>query len=95
VGVLVGIFIVAIAAVQQQTCPVSVNTTKKGKLVVDASADWPPYEYVEDGKIVGIDVARKIAERLGVGLEVQDMKSHRGGEKRRRRYRHSGYGRSA
>jgi hypothetical protein len=29
---------------------------------------------VEDGKIVGIDVARKIAERLGVGLEVRDMK---------------------
>jgi ABC-type amino acid transport substrate-binding protein len=28
----------------------------------------------EDGKIVGIDIARKIAERLGVDLEVQDMK---------------------
>jgi ABC-type amino acid transport substrate-binding protein len=80
VGVLVSISIVAIvapqqpAAVQQQTCPVSVDTTKKGKLVVDASADWPPYEYVEDGKMVGIDIARKIAERLGVDLEVRDMK---------------------
>jgi polar amino acid transport system substrate-binding protein len=27
-----------------------------------------------DGKIVDIDVAREIAERLGVGLEVRDMK---------------------
>jgi polar amino acid transport system substrate-binding protein len=44
--------------------------------VVGTSADWSPYEYVEDGKIVGIDIdiARKIAERLGVGLEVRDMK---------------------
>ncbi len=44
--------------------------------MVGTSADWSPYEYVEDGKIVGIDVdiARKIAERLGVGLEVRDMK---------------------
>jgi ABC-type amino acid transport substrate-binding protein len=83
VGVLVGILIIAIAApqqpaaVQQQTCPVSINAIKKrGKLVVGTSADWPPYEYVEDGKIVGIDVdiARKIAERLGVDLEVRDMK---------------------
>ena len=86
VGVLVGALIIAIvapqqpqqpAAVQQQTCPVSVDAIKKrGKLVVGTSADWPPYEYVEDGKIVGIDVdiARKIAERLGVGLEVRDMK---------------------
>ena len=81
VGVLVGILIVAIvapqqpAAVQQQTCPVSVDAIKKrGKLVVGTSADWPPYEYLEDGKIVGIDIARKIAERLGVDLEVRDMK---------------------
>ncbi len=42
--------------------------------MVGTSADWPPYEYVEDGKMVGIDIARKIAERLGVGLEVRDMK---------------------
>jgi len=34
--------------------------------VVGASADWSP----EDGKIVGIDIAGKIAERLGVDLEV-------------------------
>jgi polar amino acid transport system substrate-binding protein len=80
VGVLVGILIVAIvapqhpAAVQQQTCPVFIDTTKKGKLVVGTSADWSPCEYVEDGKIVGIDIARKIAERLGVDLEVRDMK---------------------
>jgi len=62
---------------QQQTCPTSVNAIKKrGKLVVGTSADWPPYEYVDNGKIVGIDIdiARKIAEKLGVDLEVRDMK---------------------
>lgn len=41
------------------------------------SADWPPFEYVDkDGNIVGIDIeiAKRIAQALGVKLEVKDMK---------------------
>jgi polar amino acid transport system substrate-binding protein len=89
VGVAIGALLMALfapqqpAATQQQTattqqaCPTSVDAVKKrGKLVVGTSADWPPYEYVENGKVVGIDIdiARGIAERLGVSLEVRDMK---------------------
>jgi polar amino acid transport system substrate-binding protein len=89
VGVAVGALLMALfaaqqpAATQQQTtttqqaCPTSVDAVKKrGKLVVGTSADWPPYEYVENGKVVGIDIdiARRIAEGLGVSLEVCDMK---------------------
>ncbi len=50
---------------------------KRGKLIVGTSADWPPYEYVTpDGKFAGIDIelAKKIAEALGVDLEIKDMK---------------------
>ena len=50
---------------------------KRGKLILGTSADWPPFEYVDkDGNIVGIDIeiAKKIAEKLGVKLEIKDMK---------------------
>ncbi len=50
---------------------------EKGVLVVGTSADWPPYEYVTpDGSYAGIDIelAKKIAEALGVKLEIKDMK---------------------
>jgi len=49
----------------------------RGVLVMGTSADWPPFEYVDaGGNIVGIDVeiARRIAQALGVRLEVRDMK---------------------
>ena len=49
----------------------------RGVLVVGTSADWPPYEYVTpSGEFAGIDIAiaKKIAERLGVKLEIKDMK---------------------
>ena len=52
---------------------------QSGKLVVGTSADYPPFEFhaMIDGKdeIVGFDIeiAKKIAEHLGVELEVQDM----------------------
>lgn len=44
-----------------------------GKLVVGTSADYPPYEFIdEQGKIVGfdIDLANEIAKELGVQLEI-------------------------
>ena len=52
---------------------------KKGKLVLGTSADFPPFEWIimKDGKeeIVGVDIelAQKIADELGVELEVRNM----------------------
>ncbi|MFN7105465.1 MAG: ABC transporter substrate-binding protein [Pyrobaculum sp.] len=60
-----------------QACPTSLYVIKKrGVLAVGTSADWPPYEYIEHGQIVGIDIdiVRKIADSLGVRLEIRDMK---------------------
>lgn len=44
-------------------------------LTMGTNASFPPYEYYEDGKIVGIDaeIAAAIAEKLGMDLEIQDM----------------------
>ena len=46
-----------------------------GTLVMDTNAEFPPYEYYEDGDIVGIDVeiAKAIAAKLGMELQIEDM----------------------
>ena len=52
---------------------------KSGKLVVGTSADYPPYEFHllndKEGELVGIDIdiAKAIAKKLGVELEVKDL----------------------
>lgn len=52
---------------------------EKGKIVVGTASGYPPYEFVDtssgEKKVVGIDMAfaQKIADKLGVKLEVQDM----------------------
>lgn len=46
------------------------------KVVVGTSADYPPYEYVDDaGNMTGFDIElmEEIAKRMGVELEWQDM----------------------
>lgn len=48
----------------------------RGKLIVGTSADWPPFEYVDkNGNFAGIDIeiAKRIAQSLGVQLEIKDM----------------------
>ncbi len=51
------------------------NTTSSGTLVMATNASFPPYEYYENEKIVGIDaeVAELIAQKLGMTLEIKDM----------------------
>lgn len=50
------------------------NETKK-KLIMATNAEFPPYEYLEGEDIVGIDVeiARAIADKLGMELEISDI----------------------
>ena len=49
---------------------------KKGNtLTLATSADFPPYEFYRDDKIVGIDaeIAAAIADKLGLKLVIEDM----------------------
>ncbi|BBF41531.1 amino acid ABC transporter, amino acid-binding/permease protein [Lachnospiraceae bacterium KM106-2] len=52
---------------------------QKGKLVIGTASGYPPYEFVDvtsaDQKVIGIDIelAQKIADKIGVKLVVQDM----------------------
>lgn len=53
----------------------SFTTVTEGKLTMATNATFPPYEYYDGNDIVGIDaeIAEKIAEKLGLELEIQDM----------------------
>ena len=48
---------------------------QKKVLKVGVSATWPPFEYVENGKIIGfdIDLANRIGEIIGRKIEFEDM----------------------
>ena len=50
-------------------------TAEEGKLIMATNAEFPPYEYYEGDKIVGIDaeVAALIADKLGLELEIADV----------------------
>lgn len=56
------------------TSPEGVDRSK-GKLVMATNAAFEPYEYIENEKIVGIDVdmAAAVCDILGYELEISDM----------------------
>ena len=51
------------------------TTVEEGKLIMATNAFFPPYEYYEGDKIVGIDaeIAAAIAEKLGLELVIENM----------------------
>ena len=50
--------------------------TEDGFLTMATNAEFPPYEFYENEKIVGIDaeIAEAIATKLGLKLKIEDMK---------------------
>ncbi|MBN1486556.1 MAG: transporter substrate-binding domain-containing protein [Anaerolineae bacterium] len=58
------------------TGPVWEKVLSEGKLVVGTSADYPPFEFInEDNEFDGFDMAliKEIGNRLGVEVELQDI----------------------
>lgn len=48
---------------------------QKGTIVLGTSPDYPPYEFMAKGKVVGMDIqiAKKIAKDMGVKLVIKKM----------------------
>ena len=71
------ILTLALAVVMLCTCVVAFAScgAKKETIKMGTNAYFQPYEYYEGGEIVGIDaeIAAKIAEKLGMELEIVDM----------------------
>ncbi len=53
----------------------AVKTVNEGVLTMATNAYFPPYEFYDGDKIVGIDaeIAAAIAEKLGLELKIEDM----------------------
>lgn len=51
------------------------DVKNSGKLMMSTNAEFEPFEYKDGGEIVGIDIdiSKKIAESLGVELEISDI----------------------
>jgi ABC-type amino acid transport substrate-binding protein len=67
------LLLMAAAAILAKASPAHAQNTleavrQKGVLVAGSSAEYPPFEYVADGKLVGydVDMADEITRRMGV-----------------------------
>ena len=51
------------------------SSNEKDTLRVATNANFPPYEYIENGDYVGIDIeiAKQIAKELNLKLDIQNM----------------------
>lgn len=68
--------LVAMSAMMLAGCGKSKGlTVESGKLIMGTNAEFPPYEYHEGDKIVGIDaeIAEAIAGEMGLELVIEDM----------------------
>jgi arginine/lysine/histidine transporter system substrate-binding protein len=77
---LVALLLIAILTLSLSACGKKETTIdkikKNGKIVLGTSPDYPPYEFINSKKeIVGFDIeiAKQIANDLGVKLEIKDM----------------------
>lgn len=63
------------AAENNDAADTSDKAEDENVLVMGTNASFPPYEYIENGEIVGIDaeIAAAIAEKLGMTLKIEDM----------------------
>jgi len=59
---------------EEKTDPAIQKIKDAGKLVVGTSTPFEPMEYIDDGEYVGFDIelAEKVAEHLGVTVEIVD-----------------------
>jgi len=53
----------------------SKTTVEDGVLIMATNAEFPPYEYIENNEVVGIDaeIAAAIADKLGLELRIENM----------------------
>ena len=63
------------APAQSDASQTETPAATNGKLIMATNATFPPYEYYEGDKIVGIDaeIGALIAEKLGMEFEIKDM----------------------
>ena len=73
--VIAASFCFGLASCSKASKGTKLNTVAAGKLTMATNATFPPYEYHEGDKIVGIDaeIAKAIADKLGLELVIEDV----------------------
>jgi polar amino acid transport system substrate-binding protein len=63
------------AAADSSAAAADYKLVKDGTLTVVTSADFPPFEYMDNGKVVGYDAAviSEVAKRLGLQADISHM----------------------
>ena len=61
--------------INQQKNQKNISNSEGDVLVVGVSPDYPPFEYTEDGKIVGFDIdfMHILGEKMGKKIEIKEM----------------------
>lgn len=76
-GLLIGTMVFSMAACGSKNAETTASTeaAEGGTLVMATNAEFPPYEYYEGEDVVGIDaeIAKAIADKLGMELKIEDM----------------------
>ncbi len=69
------ILALVLAMIMTVCCLASCAGGNGNKLVMATNAEFPPYEYMEDGEVVGIDaeIAAAIADKLGKELVIENV----------------------
>lgn len=71
--VVLALMLVLVLALSPKTVSAKENDDKVLKMATNST--FPPYEFIKDGQIVGIDVeiAQELAKRMGYELKIMDM----------------------
>lgn len=76
-GLLIGTMVFSMAACGSKNAETTASTeaAEGGTLVMATNAEFPPYEYYEGEDVVGVDaeIAKAIADKLGMELKIEDM----------------------
>ena len=68
-------FIVVLAIFLITRLQKNISNSMGDVLIVGVSPDYPPFEYTEDGKIVGFDIdfMHMLGEKMGKKIEIKEM----------------------
>lgn len=72
---ILSVILIVAMAVALGGCGKKSGTVEDGKLIMATNAAFPPYEFYQENKVVGIDaeIAAAIADKLGKELVIEDM----------------------
>ena len=72
---LIALLLAVLMVLCLAACKSTAQTAEEGYLTMATNAEFPPYEFIENNQVTGIDVeiAAAIAEKLGLELKIENM----------------------